>query len=86
MKKVLLFVVLFLVLCGCSSASDAGESCDTAGGTEDVCESGTVCGKPSSSATAPVCLKICASDADCTGGTTCNGVEGTSIKGCRTKS
>jgi len=79
------FVFALLVLGACGSESEAGESCDTPGGTEDVCESGTICAKPSDGATAPVCIKICREDSDCLSGASCNGVEGSSLKGCRAK-
>jgi hypothetical protein len=84
-KACALLSIAFVLVVGCSSESDPGESCDEPGGTEDVCETGYVCAKPTSSAPSPVCIKTCVSDADCTGGTACNGVEGTNIKGCRAK-
>jgi hypothetical protein len=80
-----LFAVGLVVVVGCSSEAEPGESCDEPGKTEDVCESGYVCAKPSDSATNTVCIKTCTADADCGAGGSCNGVEGSSIKGCRIK-
>jgi hypothetical protein len=87
MKKTSLLVAasLLALLTACSSESDPGESCNSPGGTKDVCVSGTVCGKPSDKATQIVCIPICGADSDCPKDYECKGVDGTSIKGCRLK-
>jgi hypothetical protein len=77
----LLLAPLALLAAGCGSAK-IGEACTKPGST-DVCESGAVCSKDSSNAT--LCLKICTQQSDCAATQECNGVEGSSIKGCRTK-
>ncbi len=79
-------VALLVLLTACSSESDPGESCDRPGGTNDVCVSGTVCGKPSDKATQIVCIPICGADSDCPKDYDCKGVDGTNVKGCRLKS
>lgn len=76
---------LVALMTACSSESDPGETCNTPGGTKDVCVSGTVCGKPSDKATQTVCIGICGQDSDCPKDFDCKGVDGTSIKGCRSK-
>lgn len=73
--------LLALIAMGCGS-NKIGESCDKQGAT-DVCESGGVCSKDTSGAT--LCLKICNAQTDCAATQECNGVEGSSLKGCRTK-
>jgi hypothetical protein len=77
------FAGLFSLLLACSSEAKLGEECDESGMTEDVCESGGVCGKNTGSAL--VCLKQCTEQANCAANEECNGVEGSSIKGCRSK-
>jgi hypothetical protein len=81
---VILAVGLVSASIACSGESKVGEECDEAGKTEDVCESGSVCGKNTGDAL--VCLKTCTEQAQCGADQECNGVEGTNIKGCRTKS
>lgn len=72
-----------VLMFACSSEAKTGESCDEPGKTDGVCESGAVCGKDTSVAT--LCLKVCTVQSDCAATQECNGVEGSSIKGCRTK-
>jgi hypothetical protein len=79
----LLALLLVLSSTACSSEAKLGESCDEPGKTEDVCESGGICGKDTDGATR--CLKLCSSDTDCPTERACNGVEGSSAKGCRLK-
>jgi hypothetical protein len=74
--------ILTLALAACSSSKKVGEACEKPGST-DECESGGVCSKDSTNAV--LCLKICSSQADCAATQECNGVEGSSLKGCRTK-
>jgi hypothetical protein len=84
MKRILVtFAVAFAFVLACSGESKLGEECDELGKTEDVCESGSVCGKQTGGAV--VCLKQCADDANCASTEGCNGVEGTNIKACRLK-
>ena len=75
----MLLVLPSLVACG---GAKIGEACDKPGST-DPCESGAVCGKDTSGAT--VCLKTCTQQSDCAATQECNGIEGSSAKGCRTK-
>ena len=84
MKRILLtFAAAFAFVIACSGESKLGEECDEPGKTEDVCESGSVCGKQTGGAV--ICLKQCADDTGCASTEACNGVEGTNIKACRLK-
>jgi hypothetical protein len=86
MKATLLLVLAVIGLTlACNSASDPGEACDRPGGTRDVCEDGTVCGRPTDKSNAHVCIPICFEGDDCPKDYECKGVDGTSIKGCRFK-
>jgi hypothetical protein len=83
MRRLLVsFVVLSLVALGCGSSAE-GESCSTEGKVGGACDDGLVCGKQRLNDGELVCLKICNSEADCSGGSTCNGVSGSNFKGCR---
>lgn len=73
----------FTLVLACSGESKLGEECDEPGKTEDVCESGGVCGKQTGGAV--ICLKQCTDDTNCAATENCNGVEGTNVKGCRLK-
>ena len=85
MKTLLVtFAAAFAFVLACSGESKTGEECDEPGKTEDVCESGSVCGMQTGGAT--ICLKQCTDDSNCGATEACNGVEGTNIKGCRLKS
>lgn len=75
--------VLFVVLASCGGEAKLGEECGEAGKTEGECESGGVCSK--NSAGTLLCLKVCTDQAQCAATEDCNGVEGSSIKGCRPK-
>lgn len=78
-------VNIALILCSaCGSEGKIGEECEESGQTEDECESGAVCGTNTGGTL--VCLKVCTEQADCAGEEECNGVEGSSVKGCRLKS
>jgi hypothetical protein len=79
----LIAAAAFAATPACSSESALGEACDEIGKTEDVCESGGVCGKNTSGAV--MCLKLCTDHAGCAADEECNGVEGTNLKGCRLK-
>jgi len=84
-STVVAFAVALFTVVACSSESEPFEACDVPGGTQDVCEPGTVCGKPTSSSRALVCIFICGDDKDCPRDYDCKGVDGTSLKGCRAK-
>jgi hypothetical protein len=85
MKRLLVtFAAAFAFVLACSGESKLGEECDEVGKTEDVCESGSVCGKQTTGAI--MCLKVCTDDSSCASTEECNGVEGTNVKGCRAKS
>lgn len=77
--------LLGLILVACSSEAEPGEACDVPGGTVDVCEPGTVCGRPWNDAPGLSCIFICSSDDQCPRDSECKGVDGTSLKGCRIK-
>jgi hypothetical protein len=68
---------------GCGGEAALGEECEVEG-AEGECEEGAVCGKPDDTE-APLCLKVCEDQVDCAADEDCNGVSGTSIKGCRPK-
>ncbi|MCC6552571.1 MAG: hypothetical protein IT372_06040 [Polyangiaceae bacterium] len=88
MQRNLVFLGLLagaLSALGCGGEAAQGEECDEAGGEADVCEEGSVCGKHDGASEELVCLKICTDDAQCASDESCNGVEGTSTKGCRLK-
>ncbi len=83
MKRVAsLLAVLSVLSFACSGESALGEECDDQG-KDGECEDGSVCGKETTGSL--VCLKVCKEQTDCPTGKECNGVEGTSIKGCRNK-
>lgn len=67
----------------CGGEKKLGESCDESGKTDGECESGGVCGKQTSGSLQ--CLKVCTQQTDCSADQECNGVEGSSTKGCRLK-
>ena len=82
------FALLFSVVAlftACSGESGLGGSCDVSGKTSGECESGGICGKPADNATAFQCLKVCGKDDDCPSDRSCNGVDGSNLKGCRLK-
>ena len=75
--------LLALLPVACGGEKKLGEGCDVSGKTSGECESGGVCGK---SVEALVCLKVCTVQTDCAADQDCNGVDGTTTKGCRSKS
>jgi hypothetical protein len=75
--------VFVLAPSACSGESKLGEECDESGKTEDVCESGSVCGSTTTGAL--ICLKVCVDQTNCAATEDCNGVEGTNVKGCKPK-
>ena len=76
-------VTSVVMFSACTSEGKVGESCDESGKTDGQCESGGVCGK--NSAGSLLCLKVCTDQAQCSTTEDCNGVEGSSMKGCRPK-
>jgi len=82
-KAILIGVAVLAAITACSGESNPGEQCDRPGGTDGVCEEGTVCGRPTEKSNALVCIWVCFDDKDCPGDADCKGVEGTPIKGCR---
>ena len=87
MRKVGTFVSVLLVLgalVACSD-SDVGESCDEEGRVGGQCVDGAVCGKSAGNSGDLVCLAQCTNPGQCAGDEDCNGVAGTSLKGCRKK-
>lgn len=71
-----------MVACGGGDAA-LGEECGESG-ADGECAEGGICGK-SDSHDALQCIKICTDQTDCAAGEECNGVDGSSIKGCRIK-
>lgn len=74
--------VMSLVACGGEGA--LGDACGESG-ADGECEDGAVCGKESDDSDELVCLKVCNDQDDCDSGEDCNGVDGTNVKGCRSK-
>lgn len=87
-KRVVALIFLFvfgsvgLMACG---GADVGEACDTAGATDDECTENAVCGDSGDGTGALKCLKVCTDQSQCAADEECNGVSGSSIKGCRLK-
>jgi len=73
--------MLALTALACGGAAKVGDACTTRGSTSG--ESGAVCSQ--NTAGAVVCLKTCVEQTDCASSESCNGVEGSSLKACRTK-
>lgn len=84
-RSIAAVLAVLALVTACSSEGAPGEDCDVPGATVDVCEPGTVCGRPNENTNALVCIYTCADDKDCPRDYKCKGVEGTSIKGCRFK-
>lgn len=83
-KLVVLLSLSILGLFACSSG-ELGESCEESGKVSGECDDGLVCGKKSSQSNDLVCLKQCSSQAECGATEACNGVSGSSLKGCQQK-
>lgn len=77
--------ILIWTVAGCGGEGDIGEECDASGATEGECVGGLICGKASDSSDVLVCLRLCADQDECASDEDCNGIEGTSLKGCRLK-
>ena len=67
----------------CRREARIGESCSNEGERAE-CAADGICGKDSIDGRVQ-CLQVCTVHEDCTAGLDCNGVEGTSVKGCRPK-
>ena len=78
-------VASFLGLGACGGEASLGEECGVSGAEEGECESGAVCGTPGDVDETLVCLKVCSVQTDCGATDECNGVSGSSTKGCRPK-
>ena len=88
MRKVGTFfgVVLVLATMVACGDGDIGEACDEEGVVGGECVEDSVCGKQDGQSTGSlVCLKQCTTQVECGAGQECNGVGGTSLKGCRFK-
>lgn len=70
-----------LLMAACGGEAALGEECGEAG-ADGECEDGAVCGDDGGDL---YCLKVCTDQADCEADEDCNGVDGTSVKGCRSK-
>lgn len=70
---------------GAGGVGTVGAQCATSGAQATQCEVGAICGKPSDGTATLTCLKSCTSQADCGPSEDCNGVEGSTTKGCRPK-
>lgn len=81
----LLFAVIFIGILPACGDGELGDSCDEAGKVKGECEEGLVCGKKSDSSSDLSCLKQCSAQSDCGSSEDCNGVAGSSLKGCRPK-
>jgi hypothetical protein len=72
-----------LILAACGGEAALGEECGEAG-VDGECEDGAVCGKSDDSGDL-ICLEVCTDQDDCAADEECNGVDGSNLKGCRTK-
>jgi len=79
----LVFSIVFVGLVAACSDGELGESCEESGKVGGECEEGLVCGKKSDGSNDLFCLKQCSAQSDCGGTEECNGVSGSSLKGCR---
>lgn len=85
MRRPIMRMVLVLGgLWACGGEAALGEECGESGAEAGECEAGSICGKPDDSGPLE-CLKVCTDQPDCPEGLECNGVSGSSVKGCRLK-
>ena len=84
-RFVWLVVVALTGVWGCGGEAAQGEECGESGAEAGECEAHSVCGDPGDSGGTLECLKVCTVQADCPADQECNGVEGSSAKGCRPK-
>ena len=76
--------LLVVVVVACGGEGKVGETCGEPGKVDGECVDGAVCGQSSEPA-ALTCLKQCDDQSQCGTNESCNGVSGTSLKGCRPK-
>lgn len=81
-KLPFILALLFATIVACGEGS-RGEECEEEGKVDGECDDGLVCGRKTDSTSDLVCLKQCTNQGDCASGENCNGVSGTSLKGCR---
>jgi hypothetical protein len=79
-----LVVALASLIAGCSSEAEVGEECGEAGVEAGECVEGAICGKHDGTGELS-CLVVCTDQTNCRADEDCNGVEGSSVKGCRLK-
>ena len=84
MRRATIVFMFALACAGACGGGAIGDECDEEG-AEGECDDGAVCGKPGDDDAVLECLKVCEEQADCPADQECNGVEGSSVKGCRTK-
>jgi len=72
-----------VALGGCGGDASIGEECGESGVQAGECEDGAICGQDKLGDL--VCLKICYTQSDCQANEECNGVEGSTFKGCRAR-
>ena len=86
MKSWMLFAcaMCLLALAACGSEGEIGEGCGSEG-ADGECVDGAVCGptKGDDGDEALQCLVVCDAQDDCAADEDCNGISGSSIKGCR---
>jgi hypothetical protein len=70
--------------CGGDDGGAIGSACSESGATGQ-CVAGSVCGAHADIDASQRCLKVCTQQSDCATGEDCNGVDGSSLKGCRVK-
>ena len=88
MQKTILWTILGAALVcapACGGEAELGEECAESGVEDGECTDGAICGKSSDAEDALRCLKVCNVKEDCASAEDCNGVEGSSVKGCRLK-
>lgn len=76
-------LVLVFTAAACGGVADIGEACETPGATSEECEDGSVCGQAGDVGNIYLCQKLCTVQTDCQMTESCNGISGTSLKGCR---
>lgn len=80
-RHLMLMLGLLVATAACSGKSDIGESCDTAGST-DECVDGAIC---TNGDTGLTCRRRCTDDSQCAATEACNGVSNTNLKSCQPK-
>ena len=76
----LLMNVLLILSFACGSASEIGESCETAG-SQDECVKNAICTNDSGDVLA--CQQSCEEKEECPAGYNCNGISGSNLKSCQ---